>query len=350
MTTIASDIPAPHTSDDNFSLLRLGNVLLRSRRTILAFAVVGGILGILRGFMKERTYVSSAVFVTESSKETSGLEQAVSQLGLSAPSAGAWGPLAYIELLRSRALLDNIANDTIPVREMAGRRVPLTELLGIPRSDAARRVELASNKIRGMVETSEVRALDGVRLTVRSRWPSVSLELTNRLLSELNRFNIETRQTRAAAERRFAEAQAAEAQKRLRVAEDRMQTFLAQNRGPSNSPYLLFQKDRLQREIALRQQEYTTLLLSGREARLRELRNTPVVSVIEPPRLPLGPESRNLRLRGLLGALGGATLGILFAFITHAIRRARRSESPETHEFFETLEAMTPSALKKFKK
>lgn len=126
-----------------------------------------------------------------------------------------------------------------------------------------------------------------------------------------------------------------------------MQIFLQQNRGTSNSPYLLFQRDRLQREIVLRQEEYTTLLISGREARLRELRDTPVISVIEPPHLPLVPESRKVGLRTLMGGLGDAAFAMLLAFVIHGMRHARRQGRPGTKEFFDAIDALIPSRLKK---
>jgi uncharacterized protein involved in exopolysaccharide biosynthesis len=54
-----------------------------------------------------------------------------------------------------------------------------------------------------------------------------------------------------------------------------MQAFLQANRQWANSPDLTFQHDRLERDIALRQQVYTTLVQSFEQARISEVRDTP---------------------------------------------------------------------------
>lgn len=345
-----SDRPdATPVVNDEFTLLALGAVLLRWRRTIVVLGFLGAVLGAVVGLRQQRVYVSSATFVPQESGDASGLSQAVAQLGLHAPTnANSWGPPVYVELLRSRPILERLAHDTLPVAEMGGKRVPVMDLLGVSDPVPARRLQLAVESLRGKIEANEQRALNAVKVTVTTRWPSVSLGLAQQLVSGMNQFNIETRKSQAAAERQFAEAQAADAEQKLRQAEDRMQSFLQQNRGPSlGSPELAFERDRLQREVLLRQQSYTTLLMSAQDARLREVRDTPLITILEEPRLPLVPESRKVAIRTLLGGLGGAAVAILIAFLLHGLANARRTAGPGTAEFFRLLEDATPRPLRR---
>jgi tyrosine-protein kinase Etk/Wzc len=175
----------------------------------------------------------------------------------------------------------------------------------------------------------------------------VSLELAERLVKGVNQFNLETRKSQAAAERQFVEAQAAAAEVALREAEDRLQNFLQRNRETGGSPQLVFERDRLQRDVNLRQQLYSTLLQSREEAKIREVRDTPVITVIEPPRLPIVGESRKTIQKFLMGAFAGAVIGIFTALLAHGLSRARLIPSEEARQFFRLLEEATPRFMRR---
>jgi uncharacterized protein involved in exopolysaccharide biosynthesis len=106
-----------------------------------------------------------------------------------------------------------------------------------------------------------------------SRSPRGSVEL-------LNEFNLETRQSQALEEGRFVSARMAEAQEELREAEEALKTFLQQNRQFRNSPELVFEHDRLQRQVAMRQEIFTSLAQSHEQSRIDAVRDTPVITVI----------------------------------------------------------------------
>jgi hypothetical protein len=253
----------------------------------------------------------------------------------------------YVELLNSRTLLEPIVLDTVVVQEERGRRVAFMDLLEIEAPTTERRLDLAVRALGGMVAASEERKLAAVKVTVTTRWPSVSLALTQRLMQRVNQFNLETRKSQAAMERQFVEAQSAEAEHTLRSAEDRLQVFLQRNRSIAGSPELGFERDRLQREVVLRQQVYTSLLQSREEARIREVRDTPVITVFEKPRLPLVGESRKSVNKALLGGIVGGMLGVLIAFLAHGLSGARQIPSEEAREFFRLVQDATPKFLKR---
>src|SRR2546428_650042 len=98
-------------------------------------------------------------------------------------------------------------------------------------------------------------------------------------LALVNTFNLERRQSRAAQEKRFVETRRTEARDELQVAEDRLKSFLERNRDYRNSPQLVFDQERLAREVALRQQLLTSLSQAYEQARIDEVRDTPVITV-----------------------------------------------------------------------
>ena len=92
-----------------------------------------------------------------------------------------------------------------------------------------------------------------VTFEVETYNPQLSAQIAQRLLDLLNRFNLETRQSQAAAERRFTEVRLAEAKEELLEVENRLQAFLEVNRDLGTSPLLRFRQERLEREVSIRQ-------------------------------------------------------------------------------------------------
>ena len=341
---------APATDrEQEISLLVLANVLLRWRRRIIALAALGAGHALASALVKSPVYKSGATFLPEGSEKdaSSGLAAAASQLGIQIPSAGGtWGPPVYVRILGSRGLLEPIARDTLVVTEQGGRRVAVMDLFDIRASSPDLRLDRAVRLLSRVVISREVKSLGAVEVTATTRWPSVSLALTERAVSEVSKFNIDTRRSRAASEAHFVGTLAADAERALRDAEDRLQAFQQRNR-VTGSPELQFDRDRLQREVGLRQQMYTTLLQSREDARIREVRDTPVITVLEEPRLPVVSEPRGAILKSILGALMGAVLGVLAALFAHGLAGARRTPTEEAREFFQLVEQATPRFLRR---
>jgi uncharacterized protein involved in exopolysaccharide biosynthesis len=330
-------------------LLVLANVLLRWRRRILALAFLGAAFGLASALLKPRVYRATATFLPGGSQADggSGLAAAASQFGIHVPAdGGSWGPPVYVKILGSSALLEPIALDTLDVAELGGRRMPFMDLFEIKGSSPALRLNTAVRLLGRIISPREVKALGAVEIAVTTQWPSVSLGLAERALRGVNQFNIETRKSQAAAEARFVGTLVTEAETALRDAEDRFQTFQQRNRVAA-SPELQFERDRLQREVTIRQEMYTSLLQSREDARIREVRDTPVITVLEDPRLPVLPESRGAALRTVLGFLSGTLVGIIAALFAHSLAGARRTPTEEAREFFELVEQATPRFLRR---
>ncbi len=351
MTENSRGYDEAHHSDDNFSILAFGSLLLRFRRVLIGATLLGIAVGLAVGLTSRREYVSSATFIPQTSEagSSSGLAMAASQLGLRIPSSSsAWGPSVYVELLRSRTLLEPIVLDSLVVEEKKGQRIAILDLLDISGSTHPLQVERSVRELGNLISVSEDKKLNAVKLKVTSPWPSVSRAITERLLKGVNQFNLKERKSQASAERQFAGALAGEAETALRDAEDKLQRFMERNRTLSGSPALTLEQDRLRRDVTSRQQLYTTLLQNREEARIREVRDTPVITVLEEPQLPIQGESRRSIQKGLVGGLVGLMFGLAFAFISQAIFAARARPDATTQEFFDQLRSTTPVFLAKF--
>ena len=90
---------------------------------------------------------------------------------------------------------------------------------------------------------------DLVWIDVDAQWPELSSAIANRTIELVSIFNTEQRVTRVRSKRIFLEDRVAKARASLDVAEDRLRVFNEQNRSWRTAPGLVFDEQRLQREL-----------------------------------------------------------------------------------------------------
>jgi uncharacterized protein involved in exopolysaccharide biosynthesis len=338
-----------YSQDDESALLESANTLLRWRRSIVILGVLGAAAGLAWGLTSPRLYKSTATFIPQGSEASGGaVALAASQFGIRLPAGtDVWGRPLYVWLLRSPGLLEPLARDTFTVVEQGNRRIALMNLLEIEATTAEDRLQRTIAALQGMIKANEEVRIGAVRFEVRSRWPSVSAALARRLLQRVNEFNLETRKSQAGAESQFVGQQATAAERALRQSEDALQSFLQRNRVIDQSPMLMFERDRLQREVNLRQNLYNSWLQGREDARIRQVRDTPVITVLEEPRVPILGEARGTLKKGIVGGFVAAMLGVLAAFLSSWAAASRTSSRPAAREFFRLLDEATPRFLKR---
>lgn len=328
---MGEDSVAARRSDESSSILEFATLLLDRRRMLLAFGFGFALLAAVSSLLGRREFASTATFIPEEGGGGSNdLAAAARQFGVGlGTQRSIWTAPLYLELLGSPKLLESVVSDTFVVVEEGGRRATLLELLEIDEPDSARRVTKGVRALRlGVLKTSETRQVGSVTISARTRWPSVSYAVVRGLLDRVNAFNVSARQSRAAAELRFADERLAGAERELRAAEDRFERFLEQNRIVSSSAQLAFQRSRLDREVILKNQTYASLVQAREEARLRRVRDTPVITIVREPLVPAIGEARGTVLRTLLGGLFGGLVAVGLILVGRGLRSAR-SESPE---------------------
>jgi uncharacterized protein involved in exopolysaccharide biosynthesis len=295
--------------------LSLVMAVLRNRRLVVVTGLLFfiGVVGLT--LLAPRKYLSAASFsLTSRGKSGGNLATLAAQFGMSVGSGveASSSPMFFAELLRSRRLLGEVASMSFKETPSAAPK-PLPVLFGVKGRTPAETRDLTIQKLRLAIHTDVETRTGILRLSVMSTSPLLAQEITSALLDALERFNRESRMEQAAAERRFAEGQLADAQMQLRSAEDRLQQFLVSNRNFRNAPQLVFENDRLERDVATRQQVYASLMELVQSARLDEERDTPSITLIEAPEVPFRPASRRLVTNGLLALIVGLLIGTILA-------------------------------------
>ena len=309
------------------SLLTLVTTALEYRVSILRWAVVTAVLVVLVGLMLPRSYTVSASFVPQARRAPSSLSGLATQLGISIPSEPGQSPSFYADLLKSRPILQAVASSHYAL-VVNGDSVSgtLADVLKIDDETEVLRRDAAVDELMRAVTVGLTQRTGVVSVDVKTRYAELSVQICQRLLGLLNSFNLETRQSQAAAERQFVEGRLRDAKQDLRLAEDALQAFLLRNRDYRNAPELSFQQDRLSRELVVQQQVYATLAQAYEQARIEEVRDTPVITVLASPQRPGRPDRRALFKRAFLALLVGGVLGFLVAAWRAYVQEARQDE------------------------
>jgi uncharacterized protein involved in exopolysaccharide biosynthesis len=313
--------------------------------------LIGAVITVLPVMFDPPVYQASASFAAQGAEAgRSGLASLAGQFGVSLPTSNqSQSPEFYLKLLKSRVLLSAVARDSFAV-DSKGKRVPFLDLFRV-KGDSPQRREEEGVKLLMQIVTAGVDKPTGVvDLAVSTRWPNVSLGIVSALVGGVNTFNQRTRQSQALAERKFVEGRLAIASSELRVAEDRLARFLAANRQYQNSPELTFEHERLQRAVMLQQQIFTSLNQSYEEVRIREVRDTPVITIVEVPSVRTMPQPRGRTKRALMGLLLGALAGALSIFLSQLIARRRALGDTEATDFVEALKETGGPLLRPFRR
>lgn len=246
---------------------------------------------------------------------TGGLASLASQFGFPV-SSGGQSPAFFADLATSREVLLAVAAAHYPTSRARGDTlVTLPKLYRYAPTETPKGMEAILKRLRRDIQASADVQTGMVTVTVDTPDPVLAAAVADTLLQAVNRFNLERRQLRSRALRQFLESRLESAGSELRAAEDSLRTFRERNRAIAQSPELLLKDQRLQRAVDLRQQLYVTLATSYEQARIEEFRDTPSITVVDPPRPPydkVRPKRRLLvagaGLLGLILALGIALL------------------------------------------
>lgn len=327
----------PSTTPDarQITFLETLNVLLRSRGLIMLCAFIVPTILCTIALVSKRQYTATASFVAQSGKGMGGMSGLAAQLGVNLPTGGeAESPQFYVDLLQSRAILRTLADRSYSATR-DGRTVvgTLADFYEIHEENPGRRRELTIRRLRKAVGASLATKTGIVTVGVTMPSPTLAKAVTDSLITELNIFNLGRRRSQASAERQFFAGRVQEVKDSLALAENRLADFRSGNRDFRGSMRLALVEDQLQREVGIRQTLYSSVLQMYEQAKLDEVRDTPIITVLESPEVPIDPDPRGLIARGILGLVVGMIIGIVLAFGRAGLRRAAEDSPTDLTEY-----------------
>ena len=305
--------------------LDVGSKATRSR--LLIYALVGLVAASITcgiSLLWPKSYRAEArILPNISQSRSSSLLGLASGMGLSDVLSGLGAMenpvLTYPEILTSRGLLLRTVLSPYPPNSMDSTNTILSAIEAVGPTERER----LENGVRKLRDISSIRANPRSGLISVSAVTADSVlaaHIVNQMLLELNRFNVEMRATQGRATREFIERRMQEARAELTQAERALTGFRASNLRIGNSPQLLLEQARLEREVGARAELYELTARQYELARIEEKRDTPTFSVID----PAVPPVRKYRPQVILNTLVGGIAATGLSAMADYFRRSRR--------------------------
>jgi uncharacterized protein involved in exopolysaccharide biosynthesis len=329
------------------SFIDVANLVLRQSRLLVYCALGGAAIFAIGAFVAPQIYVAHTAFIQADPQRTTlagGLGGVASRFGVGGFSlgGGATNSLEFLQqAVTSRDVLDSVLLHSLAVdREPAFRAsveandsVDLISWLRVHDNTPAKRLDHVRRLVFKRMTVNADPQSGIVRVEIGLRDPYVAAAFLRQLLNALNDFNLHTRQTTSRANRVFLEGRVTDAKTQLADAESTLRQFYEKNRRIADSPELFFEESRLKRQVDLAQQIYVTLSQDLEQARIDEVKDTPVLTVVETAQPPVRRSSPKRTLLTVMGAFVGIVVGFLSTAVARHLRRAALVGSPAWREF-----------------
>lgn len=276
-----------------------------------------------------------------------GLAGLAGQFGFALENDASRSARFYADVAKSREILDRLllARYADP---RADRTPPdSTTLLSILRPggrNAADSLERGARKLAGLLSVGVDAQTNIVKVRMEMAYPDLAAAVANRLVAYLNDFNAQNRQSQARERRKFTEQRVAAGEQELRNAEEALKRFYQANRSWQQAPQLAFEEGQLRRQVQLHQEIYLTLRREYETARIEEVNDTPVITVIAAAVAPQQKSSPRRRVWALVGFALGGMFGMFWAFGADYVERARRDQA----ELYRDLVSNARQAVRSF--
>jgi len=335
-------------SAEDVSLVELLRPLVRRWKLLVGIPIFFGLLAALVSLVLPSAYTAQTTLTPASTPASglsggalAGLAGLAGQLGVATASGSTVSPDFIAVVLKSREVLTATLQSRFQPGSPDNRELPLLDILRVQGRTEAARLSQGVRKLEETVETEVDRSTGIVTLMVEAHDPKLAADIANRMLVILNDFNLERRQSQSREQARFTRERLTEAQAELRQAEAAQLRFLQANREYRGSPLLEFEAGRLQRTVDLRQEVYVSLVKAYDEARISEVRDTPVITTIDSAVPPSERSSPRPVLNVLIGFLAGGIVVFILVFLLEQRGRAARSAAAEHRAF---RQARSPAA------
>jgi uncharacterized protein involved in exopolysaccharide biosynthesis len=285
-----------------------------ARRRTLGLTFGAGALAVAVSFVMPRWYQAGAALVVDTGQQMSlgggGVLGLAAQLGFGA-GLGPTSPLFYESLLKSRSLREHVTGAKYPLGKN-GELLSLEQYWSHHESPTARDHLRAVKRLDAHFRTSSSPRTSQVEFKLEGPSKAVAKLMADTALAALNDLVVLIRRKHATAEREFLEGRWHALADSLKTREDVLRGFYERNHNLT-SPELQFEETRLRREVDRVQLVYAQLGSQVEQARIQEVRDTPALTVVDPPIEPVRKSAPSGRLWGLTAAILGALLALLLA-------------------------------------
>ena len=287
--------------------------------TMAAAVVIAVVVSVL-----PPTYEATSSFVPVRDRQRTGAEGFAGlgqAFGVGMNSLGNTAS-TYPAVLRSRTLIETVV--TRPIRDpLTGRVTTYLDAMKIRDSRPDRHLFRAVLAFQKHLRVLSDQKSGVIYVTLDGRNPGLIMIVVNDLVAELQRYTIRTRSAVARQTREFIEHEQAETHTLLTDAEADLKQFRERNLRIGNSPQLLLEQGRLERNVRVQEEVYLALVREYEFAKLDEGRSTPLISILDAAKQP---PFKTAPRRLLLLALGVG--GVFLASVAASLWLTSADERP----------------------
>ena len=311
-------------------------ILLRHRRLLVVLPVLLAVGVSTYSLMGKRQFAANSRFIPQDGGQSNqGLGAVGAQLGINLPGLGGGNgssssPAFYGELVKSNAVLRDVMSTRYKTPVFDGT---LFDYFHIEDADSSRAFVRAARYTKEQLSVDVDRTTSMVRVEFRSTDQVLAVQVVRRLLQLINDYNASRRRSVARAEREFVGTRLAEIRDSLKRTEDDLAGFLRSNRNYQGSPQLAAEEQRLQRRVTIQQNLYLGLVQRFESARIDEVRDTPVITIVEPPEGFVQPVARGTGTKAFLALVAGLALALAWALVSELLGASRLADRGEFLSF-----------------
>ena len=274
--------------DKSHELLSLIPQIWSARRWIALFVLVTTALAVVYSLLQSNQYTAETTILPELERSKlmglAGISDLASAAGVSVGEI----PIARLYPLMVRS--DRILHEVIFKKYSTISRpdsVTLIQYWGLDDRSEAEAYELALKMLRDRMDPTFDSRLLTLVLKVVMEEARLAADVANQVTKQLDIYTRTKRRTSVTAQREFIEMRLAETQTSLTASEDRLRSFREKNRRVVDSPMLLLEQARLEREFQIKSTIFVELKKQVEIAKIEEIKNIPIVNVLDVARVPI---------------------------------------------------------------
>ena len=287
-------------------LLKLLQSLVKKRKWIYLFVGATVLTTVILCLSLPNRYTGRAVILPSggTADKLGGLKQFAGLAGdFSFGSAGFSSEnssFLYPDILRSRLISEAMINKVYQYSQGGKKRSQnLLDYFKVKKMDGAVQAlaqitDFDMNRRTGVITIS---------VTTTNRY--LSAVIANEYINQLERYNLDTRKSKAKENEKFISQRLEEVKEELKKAEDNLESFQLKNRNfnTASSPELAMELARLEREAEIKSKVFLTLTQQYELARVEAKKDVPIVQVLDyakPPEEKTGPNRKSIVLTSFL--------------------------------------------------
>lgn len=265
--------------------IELLSSIWNSRKLIASVVGAMTVVAVIYSLILPEYFKSTATLLPETEKsKLAGLGNLSELASLAGVSTGEVSlTKLYPTIIKSESVLKNVIYAQYHTNKFKDS-ANLIQFWEIEEKTPGRAYEAALKALSNELDVSLDLKTGVVSISMETREPQLSADIINNITSELDKFIRTKRTTNASEQRKWIEGRLVEVKRDLERSEGVLKEFRENNRRVIDSPQLLMEQDRLIREVQINSTLYIELKKQYELAKIEEIKNIPIINVMDPAR------------------------------------------------------------------